>query len=55
MGLSNKLCKYCINEPGLKSGFRCIILDIHLDKSDDLFRDFCDTYGNFVKCPYYID
>lgn len=55
MGLFNKLCKYCVNEAGLKGGFRCIILDEHLDEDGELFKDYCDTYANCVKCPYYSD
>lgn len=53
MGLFNKLCKYCENEPGLKGGYYCIIAGIHLDKSSDLFKDFCDSYSNCEKCPFY--
>lgn len=54
MGLFNKLCKYVENEPGLWGGYCCRVTGLHLDQSSDLFKDYCDSYGNCVKCPFYL-
>lgn len=53
MPLFNKLCEYLENEKGLKEGFVCTITGEHVSSSDEIYKDYCDTYTRHEKCPFH--
>ena len=53
MGLFNKVCEYLENEKGLKGGYVCTITDEHVSSSDQIFKDYCDSYSSHEKCPFH--
>ena len=53
--LMNKMCKYCMNNKGLSTGYHCALTGKELDKNSDLFKYGCDSrWGTgYKECPHY--
>ncbi len=53
MGWFNKVCEYIENEEGFKSGFVCTITGRHISTSDQIYKEYCDAYGEQHKYPFH--